>query len=1079
MGEKLFNGLTHSAVMAAHFKPANLPAQWPTGVPTGVTAVLEKGLAQHPSHRYETAEALVTALTSLELQPVNQKLHAPRSEVTPSTQPRTQLTDPIDQVSAKVDTSQQIFVARQQELDRLNACLETALGQRGQAAFIVGEAGQGKSTLLAQFAQQSHTTYPELIITSGNCNAYTGSGDPYLPFREILEQLTGDSDGQAVTAIFGQNHGHRLQKIGAITAQAIVEVGPDLLNRMVSARSLLNRAMTLAPGATWLAELQKLAAHAEDQAQMGVQQSALFEQYVKVLYRVSQQVPLLLVLDDLHWIDAGSADLLLHLGRRLTNSPLLLIGAYRPAEIALSRDGARHPLEKVIHEFQRQFGEVLFDLSQTEGEAFVDALLDLEPNTLNQTFRRTLYQQTRGHPLFTVELLKGMKERGDIVRDETGRWVAQPKLDWDTLPARVEGAIGERISRLEAPLAELLQVASIEGETFSAETVAQALNLDKRTVLHQLSQELDKKHQLVRAIGIRREGALRLSRYRFRHILIQRYLYSMLNEVERLYQHEMVGQTLETLYEQQVGEIAISLAHHFESAEMLEEAAPYLYQAGDQAWQAVALEEAIRYYRRALKHWPKADKAGQATIQRKLGECLWIVGRLEAAQHILESGYSLFDSLDDKINAGAVQRLLGSIIYERGDREQSLQHYYRAVAILEEAPESVELARAVSSISRMKALSGEFDEATAWGERALTLAENLQAKDVSLHALNNIGLAYMNIGQARRGQQFLERSLAQALELALPYDVCRAYLNITDGLLGLARYEEQRIMLQELLTYAKRIPVPGFAGIAVSELVRLDWYKGNWRSALARIQTTFDWIKHSPSITITVVLAHTQLGQMFNDLGRPKIARLHLDYIAEQIEGIEAQITAPYLVQVARSQVLLGLDDEAQQTILTLLAALDQEPQINLCVLSDTMLFPISWLKSREISELAELIEAFVTYLERAKKQSGESLEFDAGASEGRGIIAFYDGRLEEAVEHFQQAADLWHSINRPYDRLRALYGLIQALSESEETSEREAITKTALSIIDGLTEELDDEILKTSFLNSSLVRAVVKTRGD
>jgi predicted ATPase len=124
----------------------------------------------------------------------------------------------------------------------------------------------------------------------------------------------------------------------------------------------------------------------------------------------------------------------------------------------------RHPLEPVVNELQREFGDVTVNVDQAERRDFVKALLDSEPNRLGPSFRQMLYRQTHGHPLFTIELLRGMQERGDLVRDPKGHWAEGPALEWETLPARVEAAIGERIGRLAQPLRAALRVASVEGE---------------------------------------------------------------------------------------------------------------------------------------------------------------------------------------------------------------------------------------------------------------------------------------------------------------------------------------------------------------------------------------------------------------------------------------------------------------------------------------------------------------------------------------------------------------------------------------------------------------------------------------
>ena len=349
-------------------------------------------------------------------------------------------------------------------------------------------------------------------------------------------------------------------------AQALLEVGPDLLDAFVPTRGLLRRAAAYAGGdATWVQQLHELVSSKMTRPTDPRQQN-LFEQYARVVQALARRTPLLLILDDLQWADEGSANLLLHLGRRLQGCCVLIVGAYRPADVAIGRDGQRHPLERVVGELQRDLGEIVLDLSRAEGRAFVDALLDSEPNLIGESFRETLYQQTLGHPLFTIELLRDLQERSALVRDDAGRWVVESSLDWSSLPARVEAAIGERVRRLDAQLRELLQVASVEGEEFTIEVVARVLRADEREIVRQFSGELNQTHQLVQPLGIRRVGAVRLSRYRFRHILIQRYLYGGLDEVVRAYQHEAVGHALELLYGAQASEVAAQLAWHFREA---------------------------------------------------------------------------------------------------------------------------------------------------------------------------------------------------------------------------------------------------------------------------------------------------------------------------------------------------------------------------------------------------------------------------------------------------------------------------------------------------------------------------------
>jgi DNA-binding SARP family transcriptional activator/tetratricopeptide (TPR) repeat protein len=528
-----------------------------------------------------------------------------------------------------------VFVARQRELTQLDGFLNAALAGQGQVVFVTGDAGQGKTALVQEFARRAQAAHPDLVVAGGNGNAYTGVGDPYLPFREILSLLTGNVEARWAAGAMTRDQALRLWHTLPLAVQALVEIGPDLIDLFVPGAALVKRAAAFTPwpgGAAWLSRLKELVERktlrqAQDTAASPgnptLQQSALFEQYTQTLGALASQKPLLLVLDDLQWADGGSISLLFHLGRWLEGSRLLIVGAYRPTEVALGHPASsllvgnssppltggievgreRHPLEPVVNEFKRHFGDVEVDLEQAEDRQFVDAILDSEPNRLDDAFRRMLYEQTRGHPLFTVELLRGMQERRDLVQDETGRWIEGAALDWKTLPVRVEAVIAERIGHLPERLQDALTLASVEGETFTAEVVARAGVVDEREIVRWLSGELDRRHRLVRAQGTRRMDGQRLSVYRFRHILFQKYLYNNLDPVERAHLHETVGTVLETLYGEGAGEIAAvapQLAWHFQEAGIAGKAVDYLCQAGDQARRLYAHQEAIDYYQRAL-----------------------------------------------------------------------------------------------------------------------------------------------------------------------------------------------------------------------------------------------------------------------------------------------------------------------------------------------------------------------------------------------------------------------------------------------------------------------------------------------
>jgi len=504
----------------------------------------------------------------------------------------------------------QAFVARESELARLNDYLKGALDGQGRVVFVTGESGSGKTSLIQEFTSRALGEHTDLLVATGNCNAYTGIGDPYLPFREILELLTGDVEARWAAGAVSREHALRLWNNLPVTARALVETGPDLIDTFIQRATLIERAKASpSEKSDWLSRLDMFLERKPVTvlSAAALHQVDLFEQYTKVLQILEEQSPLLLVIDDLQWADAGSINLLFHLGRRLASRRILILGSYRSEEVALGREGMRHPLEPLVNEFRRSFGDILVNLGQAlgqnEGQEFIEALLDSEPNRLDESFREMLYQQTQGHPLFTIELLRGLQERGDIFKNPEGYWVTGSSLDWETLPARVEAAIQERISRLPKVMQKALEVACIEGELFTAEVVARVQGIDEQEILGYLSGDLDRAHRLVRAQSIQRVNNRLLSRYQFRHILFQKYLYGTLDEVLRAHLHEQVGVALEDLYgvEEGAAVVAVQLALHFQIARVDDKAIHYLHLASDKAMQLSAYQEVIAHASRALE----------------------------------------------------------------------------------------------------------------------------------------------------------------------------------------------------------------------------------------------------------------------------------------------------------------------------------------------------------------------------------------------------------------------------------------------------------------------------------------------
>ena len=706
-------------------------------------------------------------------------------------------------------------VARQPELELLNQYLKKMLAGQGQIGFISGEAGSGKTTLIGEFTRLAQESNANLLVTLGECDQHTGIGDPYLPFREALNILTGEVDESLTQGDITEENANRITKAFKHTGGLLLDIGPDLIGIFVPWAAIAIKASKMLATRAGLADRfkERIASKKNGEGLVqapGLNQDQIFEQYINVLRALSENNPLILVLDDLQWADASSIELLFRLGRRLEGSHILVLGILRPEEIALGRAGERHPLDKVINEFKRYYGDIWIDLNsanQSRGREFVDAYLDSEPNRFGDSFRDAMYEHTGGHPLFIVELLRDLHEGNDIVKGEDGCWEEQTGFDWKGIPARVEGVINERINRLSPDQRQVLITASVEGEQFTAEVIAKVQSLEVRSVIRQLSQELQNEHQLVESQGVTRILQQRFSRYQFFHNVLQNYLYQGLDDVELSYLHEDVGYTLETLYSTEAEKIAVQLAWHFEIAELPDKARHYLKKVAEQAAASFANKAAADYYSRVISLTPddeleeryelllareylydllgEREKQGSdLVLLRELTSELdddkrWAKTMLRMANFSGKTGDSqavinftqvIIDIIpeDDPESAQLIvdaYTLWGWALAQLGRNQEAADKYQTALAVSRDNNYGMGETRALQRLGTLKWRQGDLVTATKYMEESLTIAVEGNYRRQEWSILNNLGIITKDQGRFPLASEYYDRALKIVREI--------------------------------------------------------------------------------------------------------------------------------------------------------------------------------------------------------------------------------------------------------------------------------------------------------------------------
>ena len=976
------------AVISQHlYAPITPPRAHNEHIPPALDALIVQLLSKKPEDRPASAQEVWQALEWLD-----------------KTEPGAH---PVRELSLLDRIVRGRLVGRERELADMNECWQRACSGEAQVLLLSGEPGIGKTRLVREFATRVEVLGGRVL--NGEC--YAEGGAPYAPIAQMV---------RGVDAL----NPERLASLPQLVLADLLTLAPDLRSRHPD--------IPLNPALDPQSEQQRV-----------------YESVVFWLDSLVEQAPLLLFLDDVHWVDNGTLSLLRHIIRRLRDRRFAILLTYREAELDEVR--ARQELLNDLNRERRAIRIKLSRLTREQTRALLAALFaeDIAPE-----FLAGIYRETEGNPFFVEEVCKALIDSGQL-RFANGRW-QRPSMAELEIPQSVRAVTQSRVSRLPEDVQDTLRLAAILGREFDY-TVLKAMSaLSDEALLEAL--ERAEQAQLIGEVE--RSGT---ERFVFAHALIPSILCGSVSGLRRHRLHRRAAAALEA----QRPDDYEALAYHHGEAGDDEQARRYYIQAGDRARRLVALDDAAQHYREALHYWPETDSAGQAEILHKLGECQWVTGDLQGAIETLQTAYDLFAALGNRVKAGEMLRMLGRIYWELADRRAAMEHYQRALAILEHGPETVELARAISAISQAHMIMIDFDQAIQWGERALILAERLGADDVVVHALNNIGTSRTLVYDydQEQGLSMLQASLDRARELGLPYEVGRACYNRSESLFGLGRYAEARQMFEELYAYGTRIHSTLFTGLGLRLLIELDWNVGRWAAALARQPEALD----VAGGTVTVWQG-TIFAQMNNDLGRPENARYDMENMLAQIVKLDQiQTLVPCLEQLARAYSGLGLTSEAARTIQQYLSLIDRNPHLH-WVCAMPILFACRWYTTRATPEASAAAQACLQRLERAHAQM-RSPRTAAALAEAQAAVAAAAGDFAQAGDKYHAAIAAWEALGHAYDGARALNDLSRVLLKTRSIDAACAAIDRARHITDELAAQFINQEYRHFFQNSPLVQ--------
>jgi class 3 adenylate cyclase len=789
------------------------------------------------------------------------------------------------------------FVGRKNSLATLKEALEEALAGSGQVVAIVGEAGVGKSRLLLEFKNlllQSEYAYLE-----GQCFHFGGSVS-YLPFLDILRSY------------FDIKEGDREFTINQKMTDKITELDEKLESALRPFRELLS-----------------LKVEDEDFLELVPQQKKerTFEALRNLLIRVSQERPLVLVIEDMHWIDKTSEEFLDYLIGWLAGSHILLILLYRPEYT--------HPWGS--KSFYRKIG--LNQLTAQSCAELVQAIL--EDGDVSAEIRELILYRAAGNPFFMEEFTHTLLENGSIQRKEK-QYVLSEKSSDIQVPDTIQGIIAARMDRLEDNLKRTMQVASVIGRDFAFRILQ---------TITGLREEL--KGYLINLQGLEfiyEKSLFPELEYIFKHALTQEVAYNSLLHKKRKKIHQRIGNAIEEIYAERLEEFFEMLAYHFEQGEVWEKALEYTLEAAERARNLYAQPEAISHYWQALElleHLPRTVERGRTHIDVVLRLIrLWITsgaGGKKGLRHIdeairtandlgdagcmarLESfkGYISGDeglltraiaraeTSGDAVARGDTAHYYGSYLGWNGQYEKAVPHVGQAIEILGSEGERYEQARAMAIGGRCWcARAGKLEESLSYAARAREIGEDLGG-DAWLRAWGAMEVEpYFYKGLWEQVVRVAEEGLPTAWEIGEWMVILASSCMLGMAYLKLGRPEDAKRVLGRALKESQARPFPPFLVTNQQITVaHLHLSLGEPDEALGVARQALE-LAESNRFRLEQGAANRVLGQIHEAMASRKDADAAFRRSLQVLEGIQS---GPELAQtlLAYGRFKAGGDDPA------------------------------------------------------------------------------------------------------------------------------------------------------------------------
>jgi class 3 adenylate cyclase/tetratricopeptide (TPR) repeat protein len=879
------------------------------------------------------------------------------------------------------------FVGRKNSMATLIKAFEEVRSGSGQVVGIVGEAGVGKSRLLFEFARSlsdSDVTYLE-----GRCIHY-GEMLPYYPFIEILKKFCRieDTDGEAAYR----------QKL----KDSILGLNPAFEASLPSLEDLLSLKV----------EDKAYARMEPDQRRWKT-----IDTVKNLLIEQSQQKPLILAIEDLHWIDKSSEELLSHLIEGIANAKVLLLCLFRPEY--------RHSWAGLS--YYHRLG--LTQLTLTSSTELLEVLL--EEGRVDEDLRNLILGKAGGNPLFVEELTYNLLDTGAIGR-ANGTYVLTKKISEIEVPDTLHAVIAARIDRLEETLKHVLQVASVIGREFAFRVLR---------VILEMKEELRQYLANLQGLEFIYEKTLFPElEYIFRHAMTQEVAYNNLLLQRRKEFHRLAAEAMEKLYAETLQEHMGPLAFHFYRAEAWEKALKYLTAAGERAKFAYATREAIDYFDKAVEVSRKipdaVSKEQLMQLYESRGRTYQVLMEYEKAGDDFQSEIELIKELGDKnkeaqamINLAWCYGVGGGLV----DINKARECFDQSLKLIKDTGDAAAEVRWNIMAGFQMVWTGLIAEGGAHLQQAVDMCRKFENKRGLAPAVGFLGTAHILLGDFESAIKEVKESADLALEIGNQFLLVSTFHWSLMCHAGLGQYDEALKASEDLSKGANEIGSKHFIAMGPNHC---------------------GWIYNS--------LCNFEKAVVHNEAG--------VD-LSQRLQDPECEIFS--LLNLVGDHISLGNYDKAQHY-------LEEVQEKKEMKWYRTRGWRYEMHFSRYMSELSLLKGDYSRAMEFAEDtlvqgQNKAAKKYITMGWKLKGNVLMAMEKNEEAAECFEKAQDFADQMGYPPLMWKTCFSLGQIYKQlGKDEAAKESLEK-ASAIVERMASNVSDTEVKETFLASEPVQAVYK----